>query len=297
VSFAVFTLVTLVPGDAAQTLAGGDNATPERVAQLRDQLGLNKPFLVQYGDWLKDAATGHLGTSLASGRSITTEVGETLPITASIVAVALLLGIAVGLPAGIFAGMRPGGRLDRALVTTTTFGIALPNFVLAIVLITLFAVQRKWFPAIGFTRVTENPVLWLKSVTLPAIALSVGVAATMARQVRAALADTLGSAYIRTAWAKGGSTARVVGKHALKNAAIPAVTVLGLQVGGLLGGAVLVENIFAIPGLGSYVLRGVVGSDLPVIQGVALMFVVINVGLSLLVDISYGYLNPKVRVS
>jgi len=296
-TFAVFGLITLVPGDAAQTLAGGDNATPERVAEVRKEMGLDKPFLVQYWNWLKDASHGDLGKSLASGNNITTELRQALPVSASIVLAAVILGLLFGISAGVLAGMRPGSRLDRSLVGATTLGIAIPSFVAAMVLILLFAVQRRWFPAIGFTKFSDSPLQWLKSVTLPAIALSLSVAASIARQVRAALADVLGSAYIRTAWAKGGSTGRVVGKHALKNAAIPAVTVFALQVGSLLGGAVIIENIFAIPGLGTYVLRGVLALDLPVIQGVALMFVLINVVLSLLVDISYGYLNPKVRVS
>jgi peptide/nickel transport system permease protein len=296
-TFAVFGLITLVPGDAAQTLAGGDNATPERIEEVRKEFGLDKPFLVQYGNWLKGAVQGDLGKSLASGNSISSEIRQAFPVSASIVFAAIIVGLSVGIPAGMFAGMRPGSKLDRSLVGATTFGIAVPSFVMAMLLITLFAVNRKWFPAIGFTKFSDSPVEWLKSVTLPAVSVSAGVAASMARQVRAALADVLNSAYVRTAWAKGGSTKRVVGKHALKNAAIPAVTVFGLQVGGLLGGAVLIENIYAIPGLGTYVLRGVLALDLPVIQGVALMFVLVNVVISLLVDISYGYLNPKVRVS
>jgi peptide/nickel transport system permease protein len=294
-TFAVFALITLVPGDAAQRLAGGDNATPERIEQLRTEMGLDKPFVVQYWDWLKKASHGDLGRSLASRERVSTEIRQAFPVSAGIILVAVLIGVTVGLSAGMLAGMRSGSRLDRALMSGTTFGIAVPNYVIAMVLITIFAVRTHLFPAIGFTKFSDSPVLWLKSVTLPAIALSFSVAASMARQVRAALADVLSSAYIRTAWAKGGSTFRVVGKHALKNAASPAITVFGLQLGGLLGGALLVENIFAIPGMGSYVYRGVLAFDLPVIQGVALMFVLINVTLSLLVDISYGVLNPKVR--
>jgi peptide/nickel transport system permease protein len=297
VSFAVFGLVTLVPGDAAAYLAGGDSASPEKVIQVREQLGLDDPFLTQYGRWLKSAATGDLGKSLNSGEPVTSEIRKLFPVTASIVLVALVFGLLIGLPAGLLAGVRPGGKLDRSLMAGTTFGIAVPNFWLAMILITYFAVHWHIFPAIGFTRFGESPFEWLKSVTLPALALSVGLAASLARQVRAALSDVMGSSYIRTAWATGGSVPRVIGKHALKNAAIPALTVLGLQLGGLLGGAVIIEQIFAVPGIGLHVLRAIRTFDLPVIQGVALMFVVINMTLSLLIDVAYGYLNPKVRVA
>jgi peptide/nickel transport system permease protein len=164
-------------------------------------------------------------------------------------------------------------------------------------MISFFAVQLNWFPVIGFTKITDDPLEWLRSVTLPAIALGIGVAGAQARQVRAALSDVLDSAYVRTAWSMGANLRTVVVKHALKNAAVPAVTVLGLQIGALLGGTVLVENIFSIPGMGQYILQAINASNLPVIQGVALMFVIINVVVSLAIDVSYGLLNPRVRVS
>jgi peptide/nickel transport system permease protein len=297
VTFGVFGLVLLIPGDAAVALAGGESATPERVAQVRDELHLDDPFLVRYGSWLKDAVRGDLGKSMFSNRTVTSEIRQRFPITASIVLAAVLLGLLLAVPTGILAGMRPGGRTDRLLMFGTTLGIAVPNFWLAMILILVFAVNLHWLPAIGFTRLTDDPVRWLKSIILPGVGLAIGVAASQARQIRAALADTMNSSYIRTAWAKGAATETVVVVHALKNAAIPAVTILGLQIGGLLGGAVIVEQIFAIPGLGTYVLGAVRSEDLPVIQGVVLMFVAVHMTMNLLVDISYGFLNPKVRVT
>jgi peptide/nickel transport system permease protein len=297
VSFMCFGLVTLIPGDPALQLAGGINATPEGVAQVREQLNLDDPFLSQYWSWLNDALHFDLGQSLQTGENVATEIGTYFPITASIVLAAITLGLLIGVTAGVIAGMRPGSLLDKLLMFGTTLGIAVPNFWLAMVLISIFAINLEWFPALGFTKFTDDPMEWLRAVTLPSVGLGVAIAAGLARQVRAALADTMSSSFIRTAWAKGGSTLNVVGKHALKNAATPAVTIIGVQLGALLGATVLIEQIFSIPGLGTYVLRGIGNYDLPVVQGVALMFTVINISLSLLVDISYGLLNPKVRVS
>jgi peptide/nickel transport system permease protein len=179
----------------------------------------------------------------------------------------------------------------------TTMGLAVPNFWLAMVLILIFAVNLKWFPAIGYTPFADDPRKWIESITLPAVALSIALSASLARQVRGALADVMASNYVKTAWAVGAGLRRVVGKHAFKNASIPAITVIGFALAGLLGGAVLVEQIFAIPGMGNYVLSAILANDLPVIQGVALLFVLVNVTMSLLVDIAYGIVNPKVRVS
>jgi peptide/nickel transport system permease protein len=298
VSFGVFMLSALVPGDAAVTLAGGDSATLERIEEVRTQLGLDDPLLVQYWHWLTDAVRLDFGTSLYGGSlTVWDEISARVPVTFGLALLALLIGVLIGVPVGIAAAMRPGGLLDRTCLVGTSVGIAIPNFFLAMVLITVFAVQFELLPALGFTRFTDDPVEWFRTMLLPAVSLALFPAASLARQVRAALIDVLQSNYVRTAWATGGGPVRVVGKHALKNAAIPAVTVLGLQLTALLGGAVIIEQLFSIPGLGSYMLRALSASDLPVIQGVTITFVVVHVFLNLLVDISYGFLNPKVRVS
>jgi peptide/nickel transport system permease protein len=204
--------------------------------------------------------------------------------------------VLIGVPAGVLAGIRPVSWIDRLVMLGATAGLAIPGFWLAMLMIVAFGVERSWFPTFGWSNLTDSPLDWLHHVTLPAIALGTASAASFARQLRAALIDTMSSPYIRTAWAKGAGRTRVVAKHALKNAAIPAVTVLGLQLGNLLGGAVIVEQIFGIPGLGSYLVNGILGGDFPVIQGVTVVFVLIFVGVNLLVDLAYGYLNPKVRV-
>jgi len=298
VSFGVFMLSTLVPGDAAVTLAGGDNATLERIEEVRTQLGLDDPLLVQYWNWLTDAVRLDFGTSLYGGSlTVWDEISSRLPVTFGLAVLALGIAVVLGVPMGILAAMRPARLFDTLALIGTSITIAVPNFFLAMLLIVVFAVELGWLPALGFTRFTESPTEWLKTMILPAVALALYPAASLTRQVRGALIDVLQSNYVRTAWAAGASPLRVVGKHALKNAAIPAVTVLGLQLTALLGGAVIIEQLFSIPGLGSYLLRALSSSDLPVIQGVTITFVVVAVVLNLIVDISYGFLNPKVRIS
>lgn len=297
VSFAVFMISSLVPGDPAATLAGGTSATRERIEEIRTELHLDDPTLTQYKRWLTGAVHFDLGRSLSTKESVAHEIKSRLPITLSLALGAIVVTVLIGVPAGVISGMRPGSLRDRGAVLGASTLQAVPQFLAAALLVSWFAVKRRWFPALGFTRITESPAQWLKACVLPCVALGLAPAATLARQLRGALIDVLGSAYVRTAWAKGASPLRVVGKHALKNASIPAVTVIGSLLNALLGGSLIVEILFAIPGVGSYLFQGVTQKDLPVIQGVALTFVLIQVFLNLAVDLTYGYLNPKVRVT
>ena len=296
VSFGVFLLVALVPGDAAVTIAGGTNATPERVAEVRSELHLDEPLVSQYGRWLGNAVQGDLGTSLYSHGSVAQEIGDRLPPTLGLVFAALVVGLAIGVPLGVWSAWRAGTGVDHAARLGTSAALAIPGYWLAIELIVLFAVTWKVLPASGYMKFLDDPWQWLRHMILPAVALGVWSAASLARQLRASLIDTLDTRYVRTAWAKGAGTSRVMLKHALKNAAIPVITVIGLQVGFLLGGTVIIEQIFSIPGLGPYFIRAVTSFDVPAIQGVAIVFVLVTVTLSLLVDISYGFLDPRVRV-
>ncbi|HZQ59692.1 MAG TPA: ABC transporter permease [Acidimicrobiales bacterium] len=296
VSFGVFLLVSLVPGDAAVTLAGGENATPESIAHVRAELHLNEPIVDQYGRWVSHAARLDFGKSLEDGASVSRALRSRIPVTLGLVIAATIVSLLVGVPLGIVSGLRPGGSADRASRLTASLGVAIPNFWLAVVLVAVFAVHYHLLPPSGYVALTDSLTGWVRHMALPAIALGLASAAALARQLRAELVDVLDATYIRTAWAKGAGARLVVGKHALKNAAIPAVTILGLQIGYLLGGAVIVEQIFALPGLGTYFIRGVLSSDLPVIQGVTVVFVLGQLVMSLLVDMSYGLLNPKVRV-
>jgi peptide/nickel transport system permease protein len=302
VTFVVFLLTELVPGDAATSVAGGANATPEKVAEVRADLGLDKPVLERYVNWLGDAVQLDFGKSYASYNNVAAptvaeEIKDRIPVSLGLAFAGLFVALVIGIPLGILAGMRPGGAVDRLSVTGTSFGLAIPNFVLAFFLIQVFALSLGWFPAQGYQKFSDDPIGWLETITLPAISLGVIAAASVARQTRAALIDVLQSNYVRTAFAVGTGTRRAVVKYAFKNAAIPTVTVIGLQLAGLIGGVVIIEQLFVIPGLGTYMLRALTLPDVPVIQAVTITFVVIYVVLNLIVDISYGYLNPRVRAS
>jgi peptide/nickel transport system permease protein len=297
VSLAVFSLQYLVPGDAARTLAGGEYASAERVQQVRQQLGLDDPFVVQYARWLGGALRLDFGKSLFSGRSVISELGRRLPVTASLVLGSVVLAVIIALVAGTAAAIRAGGFLDRAITAGVSVGIAVPSFWLGLMLVVVFSVQLGWFPAVGYVKFTDSPAEWARHLVLPWIAIAVGMSASLTRQLRAGLADVLKADYIRTARSKGLSQRRLVGKHALKNAAMPAITVLGLQVGYLFGGAVIVEQVFGIPGIGTMMINAVSNRDIPVIQGGVMVMALLVVLTNLFVDLAYGYVNPKVRVS
>jgi peptide/nickel transport system permease protein len=296
-SVAVFLLVYLIPGDPAVTLAGGEAATPERVAEVREQLGFDEPVVVQYGDWLADAVRLDFGESLYTGRAVGDELRDRVPVTASVVLVSVVFALLVGIPLGVLGGMRPGTKTDSTVTAVASLGIAMPSFWLAMILIIVFGLELSWLPVRGYVAFAESPWEWLRHLILPSVALGTLMGATLARQLRGALADVLEADYVRTARAKGLSPVRVVGKHAFKNAAMPAVTVLGLQIAYLFGGTVIIEQIFAIPGVGTYMVNAIVGQDVPIIQGGIMMLAVFVVLANLAVDITYGFLNPKVRVA
>jgi peptide/nickel transport system permease protein len=297
ISFAVFALVLALPGDPARAIVGGLDADDTRVEEVREELGLNDPIVVQYAHWLGDVVHGDLGTSLFTGRTVTSELSERFPVTLSLAVGAVLFAAVFGIPLGIAAAMRPGSLLDRVIGVGTSFGIALPDFFLGTALVVIFAVQRDWLPASRYVDLAVDPVEWARHLLMPWIALGVGGAASLSRQVRGAMIEALEADYVRTARAKGLGERRVIGRHALKNALTPAMTVIGLQFAYLLGGTFIIEYIFSLPGIGQYMLGAITSRDLPVIQGVVLLVAVIFVFTNLVVDVLYGVVNPKVRVS
>ncbi len=296
VSVIVFGLILLVPGDASITLAGGDAATPARIVAVRHQLGLDRSFLSQYGQWLGNALHLDFGRSLYSNQTITSEIWQRFPVTLQIAGGALVFGLLIGIPLGVLSGIRPRSIADRAVVFGTSAAIAMPSFWLALILILNFAVYRQILPSRGFVEFSDSPYEWFRHLLLPWIALGVLAAATIARQLRGALADVMSSDHIRTSRSKGLAPMKVVGKHGLKNASAPVLTVVGLQVAYLVGGTVIVESIFGIAGLGSYVLTAVTRDDLPAIQGSVMFIALLTILVNLVVDVSYALLNPKVRV-
>jgi peptide/nickel transport system permease protein len=297
VTFGVFLMVKLVPGDPAVNAAGGLSATPEAIAQARVDLHLDDSFFSQYGRWLGNAVQGDLGESYQSRTSVVDDLAKRVPVTLSLIVAATLFAVLLAVPLGVLSGLRPNGGVDQGSRVFSSLAIAVPNFLLALILVLVFAVRLGWLPPSGYTKFGDSPAEWLKFIVLPAIALGVAVSAALMRQLRAALVDELDTNHIRTAWAIGGSRRRVVGIHGLKNASSPAITILGLQVAALVGGAVLVEQIFAIPGLGTYLLGAITQADLPVIQGCVLVLALVQIVLSLVVDITYALINPKVRVA
>jgi peptide/nickel transport system permease protein len=292
----VFALSFLIPGDPARTLAGGLKATPERVALVRKQLGLDKPVLSQYGRWVGHVGRGDLGKSLLDNTTVFTQIRQRFPVTLSMALGGMFVTLLIGVPAGLVAGTRPGTLLDRLVTLGTSAAIAMPDFWVAMILIVVFAVKLKLLPPIGFVHFTQSPVDWLQHLYLPCIALGLGGAASIARLLRGAMVDVLEQDYIRTAGAKGLRQRTIVMKHALKNAALAPITVLGIQFAYLLGGTVVLEQIFSIPGMGQYFFNALVRKDLPVIQGVTLVVAVTFVVINLTVDVMYAYVNPKVRL-
>jgi len=297
VSFVVFAFTFLLPGDPARDIAGGLSASPVRVAQLRHQLGLDQPLVTQYLRWLGRLLTLNLGTSLFSGESVSSQLAQRFPVTLSIALGALVVGLLLGFPAGLAAGGRPGSILDRLITVGSSVGIGMPDFWLGIVLIIVFAVKIHLLPAVGYESLTASPLEWARHLLMAWIALGVAIAATIARQLRGSVIDELRQDYARSARSIGLEHRAVLIRHVLRNAVTPVVTLTGLQFAYLLGGTVIIEQIFGIPGLGSYFLQAITSKDVPVIQGVTLVVAVTFLVMNLLVDIAYAWLNPEIRMT
>lgn len=294
VSFLIYSLIVLVPGDPAVALAG-QNPTPEQIAAVREELGLNDPFLLQYWRWLVDALQGDLGVSLFSSESVASAILVRLPATLSLAFCALTIAVVVGVAVGCVAGLRPGTWIDRIATVSASVGVAVPYFWVGMILVLLLAIDNPLLPAVGYAPLGDGVIEWAKHMAIPATALSIAPAAVIARQTRASVATVMTEDYVRTAEAKGLPRLRVVGKHALKNASVPVVTVFGIEANRLIGGTVVIEQLFAIPGLGQLAYQSVFARDFPLVQGVLLTTAAMVLFINLLVDISYGYFNPRIR--
>ncbi len=296
VSVLTFSFTSLLPSDPVDLILG-DVGTNEQYEMLRERLGLNEPVVTRYFIWLGKALQGDLGTSFFNSVSVMEAVMQRLPVTLSLTAAAALIALVVGIAAGIAAALRPRSWVDRFATLGATFGQAIPNFWFGLILVAIFAVNLRWFPATGFTPITQSPWEWLRSIILPSIALGTASSAAIARQVRSAMVGVLQQDYIRAARAQGLSTRRIIFRHALTNALVPVVAVLSFQITVLLGGALVVEQVFAINGLGTLAIGAVRQQDIPMIQGLVLVMVALVVVVQLLTDIIYGLLNPKARPS
>lgn len=290
-----FLLLSLTPGDAARQILGAQG-TPEQYEALRQQLGLDLPVFEQYWRWLSHAVSGDFGTSIINGTPVLDSIMSRVPVTLSLITGSLVVSVVVGVSLGVFSAVR-GGVVGKAVDALALLSWALPVFWVGSVLVVVFAIKLEWFPALGYVPFTESPQDWARSLVLPVIALSLGSVAAVLKQTREAMLDVLGSEYIRMAAANGISRTSLTYRHALKNAAIPVVTVLGVQTIGLLGGAVLIENVFSVPGLGSLVVVSALTHDIPMVQTVAVVFTVVVIIVNLSVDLAYGLLNPRVSAA
>lgn len=295
VSFVAFTLLYLGGGDIARKLLG-ENATADVVALKTQQLGLDRPFFVQYFDWLGGAITGQLGKSWITSQTVTLDIANRLPVTLSIVLGAVILAAVVSVLLGVFAA-RKGGWIDSVVQIISVIGYAIPNFVVALILVLIFAINLGWFKATGYVPIATSFGGWVTSVTLPMIALSLGAIATVSQQVRGSVIDALSRDYVRTLRSRGLSSTNVVYKHVLRNAGGPALAVLSVQFVSMLGGAVVIEQVFALPGMGQLTVQAVTQSDIPVVMGVVIVTAIIVIIVNLLIDIAQASLNPKVRLS
>lgn len=294
VTFVVFVLISLAPGDAAASLAG-ENPTQERIDEIRTTLGLDDPLLSRYFSWLGSAASGDFGSSLANGASVAALIGSRLPATLSLVMVAMSLTLVIGLIAGMLAARRPGSVIDRVITALASVAIALPPFWVALILVLLLSANTGWLPAIGYVPISAGLGPWLSHLVIPALALSLLPMAEVALQFRSALTNVLAKDFIMNAEAKGLSRRSVLVKHAAKNAAVPVVTVFGYRFAQVLGGTVAIESVVDLPGIGSLAVSSVFARDIPVLLGLVALTTIIVLAVNLLVDISYGYFNPKVR--
>ena len=290
----VFGLLKLMPGDIAITLAG-ENATDQRIAEIREQYGLNRPFLVQYGSWLANAFQGDLSKSLATGEPVATSIARAFPNTLLIVVLAMAVALGLGIPLGLLAASRPDGLRDRVVTSVASLGVAVPNFWLAMILVAGLALELGWFPATGAVALKDNPAKALHHAMLPALALAAGGVAEVSRQLRSSLVEILSSPYVRTLRAKGLGPASILWKHGLKNAGVNLLTVTTLLFNRLLAATVVVEAVFAIPGMGNLIVNAALTRDLPVVQGVVFVMVLVVISVNLAADLLYTVLDPRIR--
>ena len=294
VTFFSFLLLHLSPVDPALLLAG-ENPTESQIAEIRQLHGLDQPMVVQYGKWLLNVLHGDLSISILSREPVATTIASKFPATLLIVVYGMLIAVAVGAPLGIWAAAKPGSYADTIATAVASFGVAVPYFWVAMVLVLVFALQLGWFPATGAIPFSKDPLGAIQAATLPAIALSLSGIAEIVRQLRASLIEVLSSNYVRTLRAKGLSSSAILWRHGLRNVGITLVTVIGLVFNRKLGATVVIETVFAIPGTGSAVIFATINKDYAVVQGIILVFALIVVTVNLLTDLAYVLLDPRVE--
>jgi len=294
VALFVFSLLYIAPGDPAAVIAG-DQASPADVERIRQGLGLDRPFLVQFGSWLWHILHGDLGTSIFTNLPVASLIAQRIEPTLSLMTLTLILTIVVAVPLGVVAAWKAGSWMDRAIMAFAVSAFSLPVFVVGYILAYVFALELEWLPVQGYTPLADGFWPWLEKLILPAVALGCVYIALIARITRASMLEVLQQDYIRTSRAKGMEQRSILFVHALKNAAVPIITVIGIGIALLIGGAVVTESVFAIPGLGRLTVDAILRRDYPVIQGIVLMFSFLYVLVNLMVDVTYTLVDPRIR--
>ncbi|WP_431268988.1 ABC transporter permease [Dankookia sp. P2] len=294
VALFVFSLLYIAPGDPAAVIAG-DQATPQDVERIRASLGLDRPFLIRFGEWVWNILNGDMGVSIFTNLPVTTMIQQRVEPTLSLMILTLILAVTIAVPMGVVAAWKQGTLIDRAVMGFAVLGFSVPVFVVGYLLAYVFALELDWLPVQGYTAFKAGFLPWLENLILPAVALGGVYIALIARITRATMLEVLQQDYIRTARAKGAGQSNILFLHALKNAAVPIVTVIGIGIALLIGGAVVTESVFAIPGLGRLTVDAILRRDYPVIQGVVLLFSFIYVLVNLLIDLAYTLFDPRIR--
>ncbi|GAB4188864.1 MAG: ABC transporter permease [Thalassobaculales bacterium] len=294
VAIVVFLLLHLSPGDPAAIIAG-DNATPASIAAIRAQLGLDDPLVVQFGRWVWGVLQGNLGISIFSNLPVMELIGQRIGPTISLAITTITLAVVLAITAGVLAAWKAGSLLDRLVMGFAVLGFSVPVFVVGYLMIFFFSIQLRWLPVQGYTPITEGLLPWLRHLVLPTVALGLAYVALIARITRASMLEVLAEDYMRTAKAKGVATAPMLLRHALKNAAVPIVTVIGIGIALLISGVVITETVFNIPGVGRLTVDAISKRDYPIIQGVIIVFSGLYVLVNLLIDITYTFLDPRIR--
>lgn len=296
VSVLVFLMTSLLPGDPVRLIIGAEG-TPEQYATVESRLGLDRNVVVRYFDWFGDVVRGDLSTSYFSSQPVSERLVDGARVTLAIVLPAIVISSVLGILLGIVAALRPNGMADRLASFFASIGLATPNFWVGMLLVLLFGVTLSWLPATGYQSFNEGVAAWAESLVLPVAAMSLRPLALIARMTRASLLHVLNQEYIRTAIARGVTRRRIILRHAIRNAMVPVVTVIGVQAGFLISTTVVIERVFALPGLGTVAIDAVLRQDVPVVQGFVLLVAVFTVLIGLMIDITTAWLNPRVRMS
>jgi peptide/nickel transport system permease protein len=294
VSVLAFLLMSLLPGDPAVVIAG-DQASPEAIEKVRRSLGLDRPFLEQIGLWFLQLAQGNFGASLMLNQSVVSAMGERLPVTMSLAGLSLAITLPVGIFAGSIAAYYRQTWIDSVVMVVALLGVSIPAFWIAILAVILFSVMLGWLPSSGFVPLAQDPLSWFRSLVMPAAMLSLFQIGFLARMTRSAMLDVLSQDFIRTARSKGLSEWSTVGKHAFRNALIMVITAMGILISTAIGGSVVIEQVFALPGIGRLVVQGILARDYPLVQGVMLIYGFAFVAINLMVDVLYTVADPRVR--